>query len=103
MLTRNNPAENDGNSFASCKTISFLRDRKGIAFPMQSYGACTEILNSVPVILSDRKHEIKGIDFEVFRFSVENSVEMGEKSLLFDRKLSSKGGFTRGLYYRGVE
>ena len=95
MLTRNNPARNDGKPFRSSKEISYLRDRKGIAFPLQSYGACTEILNSVPVVLSDRKNEIKGVDFEVFRFTVEDSFEM--------KNTLEKGKFTRGLYYRGVE
>ena len=95
MLTRNNPARNDGKPFMSSKEISYLRDRKGIAFPLQSYGACTEILNSVPVVLSDRKNEIKGVDFEVFRFTVEDSFEM--------KDTLEKGKFTRGLYYRGVE
>ncbi len=92
MLTRNNPAP---------KT-NFIRDRKGIDFPVQTYGACTEVLNSVPVILSDRKNELKGIDFEVYRFSVENSVEIGENSILFHKNTLGKGNFTRGLYYRGV-
>ena len=92
MLTRNNPAPE----------TNFIRDRKGIDFPVQTYGACTEILNSVPVILSDRKNELKGIDFEVYRFSVENSVEIGENSALFRQNTLSKGNFTRGLYYRGV-
>ena len=92
MLTRNNPAPKTG----------YIRDRKGIDFPVQTYGACTEILNSVPVILSDRKNEIKGVDFEVYRFSVENSVEIGENSPLFNQNPLEKGKFTRGLYYRGV-
>ena len=92
MLTRNNPAPE----------TNFIRDRKGIDFPVQTYGACTEILNSVPVILSDRKNELKGIDFEVYRFSVENSVEIGENSALFHKNDLAKGNFTRGLYYRGV-
>ncbi len=92
MLTRNDPAPETG----------FIRDRKGIDFPVQTYGACTEILNSVPVILSDRKKELKSIDFEVYRFSVENSVEIGENSALYANFSLEKGKFTRGLYYRGV-
>ena len=101
MLTRNNPARQDGSPFESGQTVSYLRDRKGITFPIQSYGACTEILNSVPVVLADRKKELKGIDFEVFRFSVENPAEIGDTFSLMN--LTEKGKFTRGLYYRGVE
>ncbi len=93
MLTRNNPAPQSG----------FLRDRKGMTFPVQECGACTEILNAVPVVLSDRRQELKGIDFEVFRYSVENLVEIGENLPFFNQKEPVKGRFTRGLYYRGVE
>ena len=103
MLTRNCPAQNDGKGCKSCKTAPILKDRKNIGFPMQCYGSCTEILNSVPVILSDRKNEIRGVDFEVIRFSVENSVEIGENFQVFNQEKTRKEGFTRGLYYRGVE
>ena len=103
MLTRNCPAQNDGKGCKSCKNAPMLKDRKNVEFPMQCYGACTEILNSVPVILSDRKNEIHGVDFEVLRFSVENSVEIGENLQLFNSEKPLKNGFTRGLYYRGVE
>lgn len=103
MLTRNCPAQNDGKGCKSCKNAPVLRDRKNIEFPMKCYGSCTEILNSVPVVLSDRKNEICGVDFEVLRFSVENSVEIGENLQVFNNEKSLKSGFTRGLYYRGVE
>lgn len=106
MLTRNCPAQNDGRGCKNCtvtKKTPYLRDRKKIDFPMQCYGACTEILNAVPLILSDRKNEIKGVDFTVFRFSVENLVETGENSLDFNKNNIGKKAFTRGLYYRGVE
>ena len=103
MLTRLCPAQNDGKGCKSCKTAPFLTDRKNLKFPMLCYGSCTEILNSVPVILSDRKKDIKGVDFEVLRFTVENLVETGENLRLFNQKLCRKSGFTRGLYYRGVE
>ena len=97
MLTRNCPADN------SKSGEMVLRDRKGIEFPMHRYGACTEILNSVPLIMSDRKRELSGIDFEVLRFSVENLVEIGENLRVFNSGKSGNTAFTRGLYYRGVE
>lgn len=103
MLTRNCPAQNDGKKCKSCKNAPVLTDRKQIQFPMQCDGSCTEILNSVPVVLFDRKNEIRGVDFEVLRFSVENSVETGENLQFFHQKKCFKNGFTRGLYYRGVE
>ncbi|MGN0537369.1 MAG: DUF3656 domain-containing protein [Acutalibacteraceae bacterium] len=106
MLTRNCPAQNDGKGCKNCmvtKKTPYLRDRKKIDFPMQCYGACTEILNAVPLILSDRKNEIKGVDFTVFRFSVENLVEKVKNSPVFNKNNTEKKAFTRGLYYRGVE
>lgn len=97
MLTRNCPADN------SKSGEMVLRDRKGMEFPMHRYGACTEILNSVPLKMSDRKRELVGIDFEVLRFSVENSVEIGENLRVFNSEKGGNTAFTRGLYYRGVE
>ncbi len=99
MLTRNCPADNS----LSDKKEMMLRDRKEMEFPLQNYGACTEILNSVPLDLSDRRRELLGVDFEVLRFSVENPVESGEILELFNSGKCRKGAYTRGLYYRGVE
>lgn len=99
MLTRNCPADNSSKR----PSPMILRDRKGMEFPLQTYGACTEVLNSVPLDLSDRRKELVGVDFEVLRFSVENSVETGENLQLFNSEKCRKGLYTRGLYYRGVE
>ena len=99
MLVRNSPADNSSKRPAPM----VLKDRKGMEFPLQRSGACTEVLNSVPLELSDRRRELVGIDFEVLRFSVENSVEIGENLQLFNSEKCRKGAYTRGLYYRGVE
>ena len=99
MLARNCP----GNNSSLRPTPMLLKDRKGMEFPLQSSGTCTEVLNSVPLYLADRRRELKGIDFEVLRFTVENSVENGETLQLFNSEKSQKGAYTRGLYYRGVE
>ena len=104
MLTRNCPLQNDGTGCKKCRKPLSIKDRKGIEFPVGCYmTGCTEILNSVPLSLAGRKHEMKGIDFEVLRFSVENSVEKGENLQLFRHNITPEHGFTRGLYYRGVE
>ena len=99
MLTRNNPADNAKKRSHE----AYLQDRKGMRFPLQTYGSCTEMLNSVPLSMADRQHEIKGLDFTVLRFSVENSVETGEILTAFQQHTALKGSITRGLYYRGVE
>ncbi len=103
MLTRNCPAQNDGRGCKHCRKAPVIRDRKGIGFPMQCFGSCTEILNSVPLYMADRRNEMTGIDFEVIRFSVENPVEKKEILQNFRQGLPRKSGYTRGLYYRGVE
>lgn len=99
MLTRNDPADNAKGS----RRTAFLQDRKGMHFPLQSCGSCTEVLNSVPLDMADRQKEMTGADFTVLRFSVENSVETEEIWRLFNSGIASKGSITRGLYYRGVE
>lgn len=103
MLTRNCPAMNDGKGCKHCKTAPSIRDRKGIDFPMKCFGSCTEILNSVPLGMADKRSQMIGINFEVIRLSVENHVEKLETLSLFRRGMTPEKGFTRGLYYRGVE
>ena len=103
MLTRNCPVMNDGRGCKHCKTAHMIRDRKGIDFPVKCFGSCSEILNSVPLFMSDKRDQMKGIDFEVLRFSVENSVEKLESLRRFREGTAPQKGFTRGLYYRGVE
>ncbi len=103
MLTRNCPAANSPAGCLHCKTPPFLTDRKGARFPLQCTGGCTEILNSVPLSLAGRISEIQNIDFFVFRFSVENSVETEENYLAFHNGKQPEDPFTRGLYYRGVD
>ena len=109
MLCRNCPAANSAKGCLHCKTAPELTDRKGIRFPMQCFGACTEILNSVPLSLSDRYSEIKGQDFGVLRFTTEDTAEADRvigNYLDAMRGSSVSGmetGFTRGLYYRGIQ
>lgn len=104
MLTRNCPAKCSGRKCKQCRNqTAYIKDRKGIDFPICCYGNCVEILNSVPVVMSDRKNEIKGVEFETLRFNVENSVEKEENLRCCKQNLTPKDGFTRGLYYRGVE
>lgn len=103
MLTRNCPAANGPKGCLACKKPPVLTDRKGIAFPLQCAGGCTEVLNSVPVVLADRKREIQGMDFVVFRFSVENSVESEENFRAFHKGNRPESGYTRGLSDRGVD
>ncbi len=103
MITRNCPVINNGNICHNCKTPQFITDRKGIKFPIKCNFGCSELFNSVPLRMIDRINEFSNIDFVIYRYTVENSVEILEKSKVFNINNKSENNFTRGLYYRGVE
>ncbi len=107
MLCRNCPAANSPQGCLNCQEPPLLRDRKDACFPVQCTRApgyrYTEILNSVPLSLSDRKREIHNQDFVVLRFSVENPVETQQAIQQFIHGEKPQKNYTRGLYYRGWE
>lgn len=106
MLTRNCPLANSPKGCLDCKAPGFLRDRKGMRFPVlcRERGRWgSELLNSVPLWLGDWLWEPQGLDFTVARFSVENSVESGEIITALSQGLAPQGTYTRGLFRRGVE
>lgn len=102
MLTRNCPVKNDGKGCKNCKAPPTIRDRKGKNFPIICDKRSCEILNCVPLILSDRQNEIRNIDFQILHFNVENPVESSGKLKEYVERNAPKGEFTRGLYYRGL-
>ncbi len=101
MLTRNCPAANAGGC-KQCKTEPFLTDRKGIRFPVQCYGACSEVLNSVPLYMADRLSEVKNQDFGLLRFTIETKEQAETVLRQYLSGSPAQGEFTRGLYYRGI-
>lgn len=103
MLTRNCPAANRAQGCKDCKKYPSLTDRKGMEFPLLCRGGCTEVLNAVPLYMADRMHEMKAVDFAVLLMTVENSVESEENFRVFNSQNKPNSGFTRGLYYRGVD
>lgn len=111
MLCRSCPGKNGAQSCAECGGCATLTDRRGISFPVQCDGDASEVLNSVPLYLADRMREIRGQDFGVFRFTVENSVEieeifrnyLGLQTVEKTKRDKNSHPFTRGLYYRGIE
>jgi len=92
----------------NCDNFRGLEDRKGMVFPVaKDNGTCrTVIYNSQKLFLADRLADFKNIGLWALRlsFTTENAREaanvvaryMGEGSY-------SPTGFTRGLYYKGVE
>ncbi len=103
MLTRNCPRQNGGGGCGDCKANPTIRDRKGRKFPIVCDRRNCEILNCVPLILSDRQREIKNVDYQVLIFTSENDAE--SRGILNDyiENAPAAGEFTRGLYYRGTE
>ncbi len=102
MLTRNCPIKN-GKTCAECNRNSEITDRMGINFPVKCYMGYTEILNSRPIYMADRMREIPPCDIHFFNFTTESSQEILEILSSYENGEKSKGEFTRGLLYRGVE
>ncbi len=103
MMTRNCPVKSGDNTCVTCKNGFKLQDRKNEQFELICDKNVVEILNCVPLILPLEIYNSKNLDFTVFHFSVENSVENKEKIL---KNLSENRSFTRfthGLYLRGVK
>ena len=78
-------------------------DRRGVRFPVQCMGACSEVLNSVPLELCDRPGEIAWADFGVARLTVEPETQWGEVLRRCFAGEPPAGEWTRGLAYRGIE
>lgn len=99
MLTRNCPAKGSRDCKSCTKSLS---DRTGRSFPVMCGNGASEILNCVPLMMTDKAGDIPADIFE-FDFTEESPDGMiraleclrrGEKAL--------ENGYTRGLYCRGV-
>lgn len=101
MLARNCPVKNHIGCNI-CGKNGTLTDRKGIQFSVVcSPYPCVEILNSRPLYMADRMHEIK-TDFIHFYFTDETKSKVEKIILLYQNKGKADFEYTRGLYYRGV-
>ena len=101
MLTRNCPVKNNIGCEA-CGKKGVLTDRKGIKFPVVcSPYPCVELLNSLPLYMADRMHEIK-TDFIHFYFTDEDVKQVEKIIALYNSGSRADFDYTRGLYYRGV-
>ena len=103
MLTRCCPGYTAKGGCRLCSKDNHLQDRMGKNFIYTCDGNCTEILNCVPLLILERIYEFCNLDFHVFRFTVENSVEKVENSPDFLSNNQNFTDFTRGIYYRGVK
>lgn len=106
MLTRACPAANGPRGCLNCHQTGespVLTDRRGVHFPVQCTGACSEVLNSVPLELCDRPDELRWADFGVVRLTCEPETEWGEILRCCFAGEPPAGEWTRGLAYRGIE
>ncbi len=101
MLFKNCPIKN-GISCSKCDRSGTLCDRKGIEFPVRCRMGYSELLNSVPIWLADRKKDFLAFDFHILYFTGETAERVQEVISAYKRSLPPDTAYTRGLYYRGT-
>lgn len=102
MHTRNCPVKN-GTSCAECQKHGKLTDRMGVTFPVECTPFASTLLNSVPVVESDKGEQFAFADFSLLWFTTETKAECERVLDSYRKGLAPEGEFTRGLLYRGVE
>lgn len=102
MITRNCPIKN-GTDCAECKCGGELVDRKDTRFTVRCRNGCSELLNSRPIWIADRKDEMIGLDFEVLYFTDELAERVDEVITAYENGAAPDCEYTRGLYFRGVD
>lgn len=101
MLFKNCPIKN-GKSCNDCDKTGFLTDRMGTQFPVRCRMGYSELLNSVPLWMADKKSQLKGLDFEVLYFTTETPERVAEVISAYKNGFSADGKFTRGLFFKGT-
>lgn len=100
MITRRCPIKNGKPCGTECCRKG-ITDRSGRRLEVICEKNYVEILNSDVLMLSDRSDSFTNMDFAVLKFTVENDI-----SSIISRYVSGEAaennGFTRGLYFRGV-
>lgn len=102
MLTRSCPNKSGGIRCGDCRGRGKMKDRINKTFNFYCDGCATEILNPALLDVTQTACEAESLDFQLFRFSVENSVENVEKIsdfLSYNLNFSER---TNGLYLRGI-
>ena len=101
MLFKNCPVKN-GITCKECKQNGSITDRKGTVFPVRCRMGYSELLNSVPICLSDKQDLLSWLDFQILYFTKETK-EQTEKIIAdYIYKNPPENKYTRGLYFRGV-
>lgn len=101
MLFKNCPLKN-GRECAKCDKKGSITDRKNTEFPVRCRMGYSELLNSVPVWLADRREELKAVDFTVLYFTNETAERANEVINAYKNGITADTEYTRGLFYRGT-
>lgn len=101
MLFKNCPIKN-GKNCDECKQNGSITDRKGIEFPIRCRMGYSELLNSVPVWLSDKQNLFCSLDFQILYFTKETQQKVMEVISSYKKGNSTDSKYTRGLYFRGT-
>ncbi len=101
MLTVNCPIKN-GTDCKACGRNGEITDRLGIKFPVRCRNGTAEILNSKPIILSDKQNDLAPFDFITLYFTTETAAEVQAIITLYKNGAKPNTDLTRGLYYRGT-
>jgi len=101
MLFRNCPVKN-GTTCAKCNKNGVITDRLGVEFPIRCRAGYSEMLNSVPLWLADRKEDLSTLDFILLYFTRESKERAAEVISAYKNGSEPDVKHTRGLYYRGT-
>lgn len=98
MTYRSCPAKTKAGC-SKCNKTPILTDRNGTKFTVICRGAYSQLLNSVPLVLSDKLDEIK-CDFYTLYFTTESAKTCAEIFKNYQNAKKPSGNFTRGLYFK---
>ncbi len=101
MLFKNCPLKNGGDC-GTCRKTGVLTDRLGVKFPVRCRMGYSEMLNSLPIWLADRKAELQDFDYLVLYFTNESKERVAEVINAYKNGSPADTKHTRGLYYRGT-
>lgn len=106
MLTENCIIKNSM-GVCACDNFSGLKDRQGASFPIiRAFGCRNTLLNSKKLFMADKRQDTGAIGLwaERLLFTTENAMEcLSVMRRYLGLGEYVPGGFTRGLYYKGVE
>ena len=101
MIFKNCPLKN-GISCKDCDKKGVITDRLGVEFPIRCRMGYSELLNSVPLWLADKKAVVNSFDFMILYFTRESKERVGEVITAYKNNTPPDVKHTKGLYFRGT-